>query len=61
MGAVCADLLSVAAGSQGCPCPVMGPGGLSEFEQVLRAPAGRIHFVGTETAWEWKGFVSFCL
>jgi hypothetical protein len=26
----------------------MGPGGLTQFEHVLRAPAGRVHFVGTE-------------
>ncbi|KAK5114039.1 hypothetical protein LTR85_010345 [Meristemomyces frigidus] len=43
--------------SQGCPCPVMGPGGLTKFEHVLRAPTGRIHFVGTETAFEWKGYM----
>ena len=35
----------------------MGPGGLTEFENVLRASAGRIHFVGTETAYEWKGYM----
>ena len=44
-------------GSQGCPCPVMGPGGLTDLEHVLRAPAGRVHFVGTETAYEWKGYM----
>lgn len=43
--------------SQGCPCPSMGPGGLTKFEKVLRAPADRIHFVGTETAYEWKGYM----
>ncbi|KAK4539478.1 hypothetical protein LTR36_010914 [Oleoguttula mirabilis] len=43
--------------SQGCPCPVMGPGGLTKFEHVLRAPTGRLHFVGTETAYEWKGYM----
>lgn len=43
--------------SQGCPCPVMAPGGLSRFESVLRAPVGRCHFVGTETAFEWKGYM----
>ncbi|KAK4504152.1 hypothetical protein PRZ48_005068 [Zasmidium cellare] len=43
--------------SQGCPCPVMEPGGLTKFQHVLRAPAGRIHFVGTETAYEWKGYM----
>lgn len=35
----------------------MGPGGLTKFEHVLRAPVGRIHFVGTETAFEWKGYM----
>lgn len=43
--------------SQGCPCPVMSPGMLSKYEEVLRAPAGKIHFVGTETAHEWKGYM----
>nr|POE90598.1 putative flavin-containing monoamine oxidase a [Quercus suber] len=43
--------------SQGCPCPVMGPAGWTQFEHVLRAPAGRLHFVGTETAFEWKGYM----
>ncbi|KXT10212.1 hypothetical protein AC579_442 [Pseudocercospora musae] len=43
--------------SQGCPCPVFGPGGLTKFEATLRAPTGRIHFVGTETAFEWKGYM----
>nr|POE96405.1 putative flavin-containing monoamine oxidase a [Quercus suber] len=43
--------------SQGCPCPVMAPGGLTAFEHVLREPAGRVHFVGTETAFEWKGYM----
>jgi monoamine oxidase len=35
----------------------MGPGQLSKFEHILRAPTGRIHFVGTETAYEWKGYM----
>ena len=35
----------------------MAPGGLSKFENVLRAPSGRLHFVGTETAYEWKGYM----
>jgi len=43
--------------SQGCPCPILEPGGLTKFEHVLRAPAGRLHFVGTETAFEWKGYM----
>lgn len=43
--------------SQGCPCPVMAPGSLTAFEHVLRAPVGCVHFVGTETAYEWKGYM----
>nr|OQO13833.1 hypothetical protein B0A51_17530 [Rachicladosporium sp. CCFEE 5018] len=43
--------------SQGCPCPVLGPRGLTAWEKVLREPAGRVHFVGTETAFEWKGYM----
>jgi monoamine oxidase len=43
--------------SQGCPCPVMPPGGLTDYEHVLRAPVDRVHFVGTETAFEWKGYM----
>ena len=35
----------------------MPPGGLSSFEHVLRAPFGRLHFVGTETGFEWKGYM----
>ncbi|SMR41499.1 unnamed protein product [Zymoseptoria tritici ST99CH_1A5] len=43
--------------SQGCPCPVMGPGGLTKWEQTLREPVDRLHFVGTETSYEWKGYM----
>lgn len=35
----------------------MAPGGLSKFEHVLRQSTGRIHYVGTETAFEWKGYM----
>ena len=43
--------------SQGCPCPVMPPGVLTKYGHALRAPFGRLHFVGTETAYEWKGYM----
>lgn len=43
--------------SQGCPCPVMPPGIMTELGHALRSPAGRLHFVGTETAYEWKGYM----
>ncbi len=43
--------------SQGCPCPVMPPGVLSEFGHALRTKHENVHFVGTETAFEWKGYM----
>ncbi|KAL1867531.1 hypothetical protein VTK73DRAFT_4134 [Phialemonium thermophilum] len=43
--------------AQGCPCPTAPPGVMSQYEQALRAPHGRVHFVGTETAYEWKGYL----
>lgn len=43
--------------SKGCPCPVMPPNALSKFGHALREPVGDIHFVGTETAYEWKGYM----
>ncbi|KAK5110444.1 hypothetical protein LTR62_005795 [Meristemomyces frigidus] len=43
--------------SQGAPCPVLGPGLMTEYQDVLGAPSGRIHFVGTETADVWKGYM----
>lgn len=43
--------------SQGAPCPVMEPGLLNRYVDVLRRSAGDYHFVGTETAFEWKGYM----
>jgi monoamine oxidase len=43
--------------SQGAPSPVMGPNLLNKYADVLRAPCGNLHFVGTETAYEWKGYM----
>jgi monoamine oxidase len=43
--------------SQGCPSPVMGPGLLDSLGHALRAPFQNVHFVGTETAYEWKGYM----
>lgn len=43
--------------SQGCPCPVMGPDLLGKLGHALRAPFMNVHFVGTETAYEWKGYM----
>ncbi|XXH01238.1 hypothetical protein Hte_007592 [Hypoxylon texense] len=43
--------------SQGCPSPVMGPDLLGKLGHALRSPFRNIHFVGTETAYEWKGYM----
>ncbi|RDW66794.1 amine oxidase-4 [Coleophoma crateriformis] len=43
--------------SKGCPCPVMPPNALSNWGFALREPFGGVHFVGTETAYEWKGYM----
>ncbi|KAI1802627.1 putative amine oxidase [Daldinia bambusicola] len=42
----------------GAPSPVMGPGVLTSLgSDVLRAPVGNIHFIGTETSVVWKGYM----
>ncbi|KAJ9196022.1 hypothetical protein DTO164E3_6560 [Paecilomyces variotii] len=41
----------------GCPCICMGPGVLDTVGDALREPSGDVHFVGTETAGEWKGYM----
>lgn len=43
--------------SQGCPCPAMPPGVLTKYGHALRSIHGSCHFVGTETAYEWKGYM----
>jgi monoamine oxidase len=43
--------------SQGCPCPAMPPGVMTKLGHALRIPHGRVHFVGTETSFEWKGYM----
>jgi monoamine oxidase len=43
--------------AQGCPCPVSPPGVMTDFGHALRTSHGKVHFVGTETAFEWKGYV----
>ena len=37
--------------------PVMGPGLLNKYADNLRKPWANVHFVGTETAFEWKGYM----
>lgn len=41
----------------GCPCPSLPPGVLSAVGNVLREPFLNVHFSGTETSIQWKGFM----
>lgn len=41
----------------GCPCPSLAPGVLSVVGNAIREPFRDMHFVGTETAEEWKGYM----
>ena len=41
----------------GCPCPVHPPGVLDRGWDALCAPHGNVHFVGTETATVWRGYM----
>ncbi|KAJ9608974.1 hypothetical protein H2200_006745 [Cladophialophora chaetospira] len=43
--------------AQGCPCPVSPPGVMTKYGHALRTPYGKVHFVGTETAFECKGYM----
>ncbi len=43
---------------EGAPCPMIPPGGLwARLGNELRRPWKNIHFIGTETAYEWKGYM----
>jgi len=41
----------------GCPVGVFPPGVMSAYGPALRAPVGRIHWAGTETATVWVGYM----
>ncbi|KAJ5082327.1 hypothetical protein N7532_011370 [Penicillium argentinense] len=42
----------------GCPCTTLPPGILDTLGgDGLRSPVGNLHFAGTETAGEWKGYM----
>jgi monoamine oxidase len=41
----------------GCPVGIMPPGVMTEYGPALRAPRGRIHWAGTETATVWTGYM----
>jgi monoamine oxidase len=46
---------------RGCYAGVMGPGVLTSWGHALRAPCGRIHWAGTETARDWMGYMEGAL
>ncbi|MDX6671320.1 MAG: monoamine oxidase [Solirubrobacteraceae bacterium] len=43
--------------TRGCPVGLLPPGTLSEYGRALRAPVGRLHWAGTETATYWNGYM----
>lgn len=45
----------------GCPVALFGPGALTSSSRALRAPEGRLHFAGTETAREHVGYLEGAL
>ena len=47
--------------SRGCPVANMAPGAMLSCGPALRAPVGRIHWAGTETATEWTGYMEGAL
>ncbi len=47
--------------SGGGPTSNFGPGGWTECGPALRAPVGRVHWAGTETATVWSGYMEGAL
>lgn len=47
--------------SGGGPVSNFGPGGWTGYGRLLRAPEGRVHWAGTETAIAWSGFMEGAL
>jgi monoamine oxidase len=43
--------------TRGCPVGIPAVGALTSFGPALRAPVGRIHWAGTETASKWVGYM----
>jgi len=43
------------------PSTAIGPGLFSRYGDQLRTPVANIHFAGTETAFEWKGYLEGAL
>ncbi|XP_027194254.1 amine oxidase [flavin-containing] B-like [Dermatophagoides pteronyssinus] len=44
--------------SGGCYTMVCAPGFLTRYGPYLRRPIGRIYFAGTETGWDWSGYMN---
>jgi len=42
----------------GCPVNVMAPGAITNYGDCLREPFNRVYWAGTETATEWRGYMS---
>lgn len=47
--------------SLGCPCPYTRPGVLTSSGQHIAESHGNVHFIGAETAVEWKGYMEGAL
>lgn len=47
--------------TRGCPTGVLQPGAFAVVGDALRAPVGRLHWAGTETARVWAGFMEGAL
>jgi monoamine oxidase len=47
--------------TRGCYAGVMPPGAWTEYGEALRAPIGRLHWAGTETATVWNGYMDGAL
>ncbi|HEY7019561.1 MAG TPA: flavin monoamine oxidase family protein [Ktedonobacterales bacterium] len=47
--------------SRGCYAGFLPPGVLTSYGEALRAPIGRLHWAGTETATEWNGYMDGAL
>ncbi len=43
--------------TRGCYAGMMIPGGWTTYGEALRAPIGRLHWAGTETATVWNGYL----
>src|SRR5713101_6100522 len=43
--------------TRGCYAGIMIPGGWTTYGEALRAPIGRLHWAGTETATIWNGYL----